>query len=69
MAILFMVYLIMLSVAQSTHRQTVRRLVQNCLENMRNVVVAQFVVLFQYLRERTEKTKKSFSIPRLGVDI
>lgn len=30
---------------------------------MRNVVVAQFVVILQYLREGTEKTMKSFSIP------
>jgi len=36
---------------------------------MRNVVVAQFVVILQCLREGTEKTMKSFSIPGIGVDI
>jgi len=36
---------------------------------MRNVVVAQFVVIMQCLFEGTEKTMKSFSIPGLGVDI
>jgi hypothetical protein len=48
----------MLSAAQSTYRQTLKRIVQNLFENMRNVVVAQSVVIFQCLRERTEKTMK-----------
>jgi len=59
----------MLSVAQSASRQTVKRIVQNWLENIRNVVVAQFVVILQCLCEETEKTMKGFSIPGLGVDI
>jgi hypothetical protein len=66
--VLLTVYLLMLSVAQSTYRQSVQRMVQNSLENMRNVVVAQFVVILQCLCEGTEKTMKSFSIPGLGVD-
>jgi len=59
----------MLSVAQGTYRQSLKKMVQNWSENMRNVVVAQFVVILQYLRKGTEKTKKSFSIPGLEVDI
>ena len=55
----------MLSVAQSTSRQTVKRIAQNWLENMRNVVVAQFVVMLQCLCEEAEKIMKSFSMPGL----
>jgi hypothetical protein len=52
----------MLSVARSTYRQIVRRLVNNWLEDMwKGMVVAQFVVLFQCLPGRTKKTTKNLT--------